>query len=163
VHEAFCEEIFSNHGGFRFWLGNYNDLFKDPKTNEEAYKFWHKKVLARRAGPRETSPAGAREGAVPVGHEEAEPGEQNFYEVVSLLHVDIVDVHANPIQEVMAEGIRLRDATLVKLDVVAFATGFDSVAGGMAQVHIVGTHGKTIAEHRRRGRGRRRGLRWRIF
>lgn len=56
-------------------------------------------------------------------------------------------MNANPIEEVTEKGIRLKDGTLVELDVIVFATGFDSITGGMAQIHIVGTHGKTIAEH----------------
>lgn len=52
VREAIYEEIFSKHGGFRFWLGNNNDLLKDPKANDEAYKLWRKKVLARVPDPK---------------------------------------------------------------------------------------------------------------
>lgn len=146
VREAFYEDIFSNYGGFRFWLGNYNDLFKDPAANAEAYRFWRKKVLARVPDSKKAALLAPATAPHPWGTKRPSL-EQNFYEVASLAHVDIVDVTANPIDAVTAEGMRLRDGTVVPLDVIVFATGFDSVTGSMAQMHIVGTHGKTIVQH----------------
>jgi hypothetical protein len=73
VREAFYEQIFSKDGGFRFWLGNYNDLFKDPAANAEAYKFWRKKVLARVPDPEKATTARARKSPAFMGHEAPEP------------------------------------------------------------------------------------------
>jgi len=65
--------------------------------------------------------------------------------------VDVVDVNASPVEAVTAEGIRLRDGTLVELDIIVFATGFGSVTGGggiwCRCVLWARSYGKTIPEH----------------
>jgi cation diffusion facilitator CzcD-associated flavoprotein CzcO len=117
VREAFYEQIFSKDGGFLFWLGNYNNLFKGPAANAEAYQFWRKKVLARVPDPKKQELLAPEKAPHPWGTKRPSL-EQNFYEVASLPHVDIVDVNADPVEEVTEKGIELKDGTVVELDVI---------------------------------------------
>ena len=55
AREAFFDKLFLEGGGFQFWLGSYSDIFQDAKGNEEAYKYWRKRVIARIPDPKKTS------------------------------------------------------------------------------------------------------------
>ena len=76
-------------------------------------------------------------------------------------------MNASPVEAVTAEGIRLRDGTLVELDIIVFATGFGSVTeGGGYGADAYCGHVRMARQFRsigRIGRARRWGLRWRIF
>ena len=147
--EAFYEELFTKHGGFRFWLGTYNDLFQDQKANDEAYKFWRKKILARIPDPKKAALLAPEKPPHPWGTKRPSL-EQNFYEIVSMPHIDIIDVNASPLEEITEKGIRTKEG-LVEVDVIILATGFDSVTGSLAQLNIQGTDGGTIADHWKNG------------
>lgn len=49
--EAFYQMLWDT-AGFNFWLANYNDLFKNPEANTQAYNFWAKKVRERITDPK---------------------------------------------------------------------------------------------------------------
>jgi cation diffusion facilitator CzcD-associated flavoprotein CzcO len=72
--------------------------------------------------------------------------EQNYYEVFNLPHVDLIDLQEDPIEECTETGIRTRTG-FKEFDVIALATGFDSVTGPLAQLDIRDTKGNTIADH----------------
>ena len=61
-------------------------------------------------------------------------------------NVDVVDVKANPVVEVVEKGIVTQDGKLHELDILALATGFDSVTGGMKNMGLKNIHGETLAE-----------------
>jgi cation diffusion facilitator CzcD-associated flavoprotein CzcO len=143
--EAFYHKLLIEEGGFKFWLATYKDMLFDQKANDEAYKFWRQSVLKRVKDPKKAAMLAPEVPPHPWGTKRPSL-EQNFYEVVSLPHIDIIDVNQTPIQEVTETGIRTKDG-LVEVDVIILATGFDSVTGSLAQLNIRGTDGSTIADH----------------
>jgi hypothetical protein len=72
--------------------------------------------------------------------------EQRFYEVVDADNVTIIDVNANPIEDVKAEGL-VTPQGLNEIDILILATGFDSVTGSLGQLNIQNSKGETIADH----------------
>ena len=63
--------------------------------------------------------------------------EQNYYEVLDGDNVDIVDISAKSgteIVEFTEKGIKTSDGKVHEADVIALATGFDIVSGGMTSV-----------------------------
>ena len=147
--EKFYHELLVERGGFNFWLGTYKDMLFDQKANDEAYKFWRKTVLKRIPDPKKAALLAPENPPHPWGTKRPSL-EQNFYEVVSMPHVDIIDVNENPIEEITATGIKTK-LGLVEVDVIILATGFDSVTGSLAQLNIQGVKGETIADHWKNG------------
>lgn len=117
----------------------------DQKANDEAYKYWRKKVLARIHDPKKAALLAPEDPPHPWGTKRPSL-EQNFYEVISLPHVDIVDLHSNPIVEITEKGVKTADGNVTEVDIIILATGFDAVTGSLAQLNIVDSDGKTIKE-----------------
>jgi len=143
--EKFFHRLMVEEGGFKFWLNGYKDLFFDMKANEEAYKFWQKTVRKRIPDPKKAELLAPTNAPHPWGTKRPSL-EQNFYEVVSMPHIDILDINQDPIIGVTEKGIQT-ESGVVEVDVIVLATGFDSVTGSLAQLNIQGTKGGTIADH----------------
>ncbi|KAK4996180.1 hypothetical protein LTR66_004153 [Elasticomyces elasticus] len=147
--EKFYDQLLNVKGGFNFWLGNYKDSLYSQEANEEAYKFWRKNVLKRIPDPKKAALLAPEYPVHPWGTRRSSL-EQNFYEVISMPHIDIIDINENPIEEVTATGIRTKLGH-VEADVLILATGFDAVTGSLTQLDVRGTHGETIAHHWKNG------------
>ncbi|QDS70788.1 hypothetical protein FKW77_004242 [Venturia effusa] len=143
--EKFFHNLMVEEGGFRFWLNTYKDMLFDEKANAEAYEFWKKTVRKRIPDPKKAELLAPTKAPHPWGTKRPSL-EQNFYEVVSMDHVDIIDVNEDKIIEVTEKGIKT-ESGIVEVDVLVLATGFDSVTGSLAQLNIQGTGGGTIADH----------------
>lgn len=72
--------------------------------------------------------------------------EQDYYEQFNKPNVDVIDVNANPVVEVVPEGIRTADGVVHEFDVIALATGFDSVTGGLKDIDLRGTKGELLRD-----------------
>ena len=140
--EKFFEERWKN-GGFEFWLATYKDMLFDEKANREAYNFWAKKTRPRIHDPRKRDILAPVEPPHAFGTKRPSL-EQDFYEQFNKDHVDVVDVKANPIKEIVPEGIVTEDGKLHELDVLALATGFDSVTGGMKNMGLRNIYGELL-------------------
>ena len=68
--------------------------------------------------------------------------DQNYYEAVQLPNVHVEN---RPIKRIVPEGVALADGTVRALDVLVFATGFDTHAY-MRPMNVTGLDGATIAE-----------------
>lgn len=143
--EKFYHKLMVEDGGFKFWLGAYKDMLFDQKANDEAYKFWRKTVQARMKNKEKAEMLAPENPPHPWGTKRPSL-EQCFYEVVDKDNVDIIDVNANPIEEITEKGIRTSKGH-VDVDMIIFATGFDAVTGSLSMLNIKGTDGKTIKEH----------------
>ena len=142
--EMVFEELWQN-GGFEFWLATYADTLYEMKANREAYNFWAKKTRARIQDPT------ARDILAPLEPPHAfgtkRPSlEQNYYEQFNKPNIHIVDIKANPISEIKANGIVTADGKLHEVDVIALATGFDSLTGGMKSMGLKDVDGVDLAE-----------------
>ncbi|KAH7139387.1 cyclopentanone 1,2-monooxygenase [Dendryphion nanum] len=144
AREKFYEELFQK-GGFEFWLANYKDLLFDKEANRHAYDFWAKKVRARITDPVK------RDILAPVQPPHAfgtkRPSlEQNYYEMLDKPENEVVDIKKTPITEVTETGIKTDDGKLREFDVIALATGFDSVTGGMKNMGLKDVDGIPLSE-----------------
>lgn len=129
--EAFYEKVWAE-GGFRYWVALYKDNLFNPKANEESYKYWAKKTRARIGDPRKRDLLAPLD--MPHYFGIKRPClEQTYYEQFNRPSVDVVDVKNNAIKEFTETGITLQDGTHHEFDVIAIATGFDVVTGGMRQ------------------------------
>jgi cation diffusion facilitator CzcD-associated flavoprotein CzcO len=140
--EAFYEKLWQ-HGGFEFWLGTYQDMLFDDDANLEAYKFWLKKTRPRIHDPVTRDILAPLEPPHAFGTKRPSL-EQDYYEQFNKPNVNIVDIKANPVVEVKPEGIVTADGKLHELDVIALATGFDSVTGGMKNMGLRNVYGETL-------------------
>lgn len=143
--EAFYEELYEQ-GGLNFWLGNYRDYLFNENANKEAYKFWRKKTLPRIPDPQKAALLAPENPQYPIGTKRLSL-EQDYYEVLSQDNVSVVDVKANPISEIVPDGVILSDGTFLDVDLLIFATGFDAVTGGLTQIDIRGAQNRLLRDY----------------
>jgi cation diffusion facilitator CzcD-associated flavoprotein CzcO len=131
-------------GGFKFWLGNYQDMLLDDAANRTAYEFWRDKVRARIKDPAVAEKLAPTEPPHPFGVKRPSL-EQWFFDIFNKDHVELVDLKQSPIKRVTPTGVQTRDGEY-SLDVLVMATGFDAVTGGLININIRGTDGATLRE-----------------
>jgi cation diffusion facilitator CzcD-associated flavoprotein CzcO len=61
-------------------------------------------------------------------------------------HVTLVPVKKNNIAKLTETGIVTEDGTLHEVDIIALATGFDSVTGGLKALDVTGLNGEVLAK-----------------
>jgi hypothetical protein len=61
-------------------------------------------------------------------------------------NVDMTDIKVNPVVEIKPGGILTSDGTLHKLDVIALATGFESITGGMKNTDLRSIYGEVLSD-----------------
>ena len=130
-------------GGFRFLFETFDDLLVDQRCNDLASEFVRDKIRAI-VHDRDTAellapknhPLGSKR--PPLGH--------YYYETYNRENVSLVDVSANPIEEVTETGLRLADGTTYEFDMLIFATGFDAATGALTAIDIRGSDGRSLAE-----------------
>jgi len=149
TREAFYEKMFEA-GGFEFWLANYRDLLFDNKANRKAYDFWAKKTRARITDPEK------REILAPLEPEHAfgtkRPSlEQNYYEMLDRPQNKVISLKNNPIVKIVENGIVTQDGKVHECDIIALATGFDSVNGGMKNMGLKDVEGVELSEKWKNG------------
>ncbi|MFC8381718.1 flavin-containing monooxygenase [Nocardia sp. NPDC057272] len=142
--EATYEKLWEM-GGFRPWLGNFNDLFFDLDSNRLFYNFWRDKTRARIKNPDLWEILAPTEPPHPFGVKRPSL-EQRYYEIFNQDNVHVVDLQANPIVEVTPKGLRTADGTEHELDLLVLATGFDAVTGGITAIDIRNAAGESIAD-----------------
>lgn len=72
--------------------------------------------------------------------------EQNFYEAINRPENDVVDIKNNPVKEVTEKGIVTADGQKREFDIIALATGFDAVTGGMKNMGLLDINGVDLKE-----------------
>ena len=142
--EAFFEQLWAN-AGFEFWLATYKDMLFDKKANDQAYAFWLKKTRARISDPEKRDILAPNEAPHAWGTKRPSL-EQDFYEQMDKPQNHVVDIKANPIVEVKENGIVTQDGQMREFDVIALATGFDSVTGGMKNMGLRDEEGVLLSE-----------------
>jgi cation diffusion facilitator CzcD-associated flavoprotein CzcO len=143
----------TNHflkGGFRFVANSYNDILTDPVCNRHCYDFWARKTRARIHDKETADTLAPLEPPHPFGAKRPSL-EQDYYDSFNLPNIHAISVKENPIVEVVPEGIMTADGTLHKLDIIALATGFDAVTGGLKNIKITGLGGQVLADKWEKG------------
>lgn len=131
-------------------MKNYSDMTRDVKANRVAYKFWRDKTRPRILDQRKADILVPMEPPHPFGAKRLAL-EQGIYEKFNRPNVDVVDIKTNPILRFEPEGVRTADGVLHELDILAIATGFDSVTGGLKNMGIQGLDGELLADKREKG------------
>lgn len=70
----------------------------------------------------------------------------DYYETYARDNISLVDLRDTQIQRIEATGVRMADGTLIELDVLIFATGYDAVTGPLIRLNPVGRGGVKIAD-----------------
>ena len=127
--------------GFGFSL-TYFDILLDKASNDTAADFIRDKIAQVVTDPATRAklmpydfPFAAKRPSVDSG----------YFETFNRDDVELVDIRANPLEQITSTGIRTRDGDY-PLDVIVFATGFDALTGSLLRPEIVGRNGLTLRE-----------------
>ncbi|SDS23622.1 flavin-containing monooxygenase [Pseudomonas oryzae] len=129
-------------GGFRFMFETFNDIAIEEQANIAAQDFIRAKIAeivkdpdtARKLQPRDL-------------YAKRPLCDSGYYATFNRENVSLVDVKANPIEEITSKGIRTSDGVEHELDVLIFATGFDAVDGNYKRIDIRGRDDLSIKDH----------------
>ncbi|MFP5022390.1 flavin-containing monooxygenase [Pseudonocardia phyllosphaerae] len=136
------EEIYAD-GSLKLWLAGFGEMFFSEEVSEEVSEFVRGKMRERLRDQR------LIDVLVPTDYgfgTHRVPLERGYLEVYHQDNVDLVDCRANPIARIVPEGVELTDGTVVELDVIVLATGFDAGTGALTRIDIRGRDGRSLAE-----------------
>ena len=142
--QRFFEDLWDK-GGFHFWLATYKDMLFEWESNDQAWKFWLKKTQERISDPKKRALLAPSEPPHAWGTKRPSL-EQCYYEVLDDPKNNVVDISKNPVKEVKENGILTEDGEFHEFDVIALATGFDSVTGGMKNMGLKDINGIPLAD-----------------
>ncbi|MEA2881658.1 MAG: hypothetical protein QOH32_914 [Bradyrhizobium sp.] len=126
-------------GGLTF-MAVYNDLALDKAANDTAAEFVREKIAeivedpetARLLQPT-SHPIGTKRICI----------DSDYFATFNRPNVTLVDIKANPIEEILPDGVRAGDR-IYKVDALVLATGFDAMTGSVAKIDISGRGGQTL-------------------
>lgn len=129
-------------GGFRM-LRAFSDLMSNKKSNEYVSQFIASKIretvrdpaIAETLVPKSDLPFGTKRLCVDSG----------YFETFNRDNVTLVDVKANPIQEITTHGLRTNTKDF-SLDILILATGFDAMTGALMNIDIKGRDGLSLRD-----------------
>ncbi|GAP34304.1 NAD(P)/FAD-dependent oxidoreductase [Piscinibacter sakaiensis] len=139
---AVLEEIYAD-GSLKLWLASYAEMFFDEQVGEEISEFVRGKMRERLRDPR------LCELLIPKDYSfgtHRVPLESGYLEVYHRPNVEAVSVKANPIEQIVPEGIQLADGSVHALDVIILATGFDAGTGALTRIDIRGREGRSLRD-----------------
>jgi cation diffusion facilitator CzcD-associated flavoprotein CzcO len=140
---AHFETLWKN-GGLKFWVGNYMDILQEEAANRVTYDFWRDKVRARIKDPVLAEKLAPTDPPHPFGTKRVSL-EQWYFDMFNQDNVELVDIKETPIERVTPNGVVVNGRE-VELDVLALATGFDAVTGGLTRLEIRDSQGVTLRE-----------------
>ena len=129
-------------GGINSLSYAFTDFFTDEAANATAAEFTREKIreivrdpeVAARLSP--TQHIGTKRTCVDVG----------YYEVFNRDDAHLVDVRADPIEQITPRGIRTEAGEEYALDVIVFAIGFDAMTGALLEIDVRGRDGVTLRD-----------------
>ena len=121
---------------------SYNDLLVDPEANATAAEFVRDKIRSIVRDP-ETAAALSPSDHY-IGTKRICLGTR-YYETFNEPHVSLVDLKSEPIEAIVAHGIRTTKATY-DVDMLVLATGFDAMTGSLLRVDFQGKQGQRLSE-----------------
>jgi acetone monooxygenase (methyl acetate-forming) len=136
------EEIYQD-GSLKLWLAGFGEMFFSEEVSEAVSEFVRGKMRER------LKDQALIDVLVPSDYgfgTHRVPLENGYLEVYHRENVDLIGVKDNPIARFRPEGIELADGTVVELDTVILATGFDAGTGALTRIDIRGRDGRSLAE-----------------
>jgi cyclohexanone monooxygenase len=121
-------------------FGVFGDLVVDEAANDEVAQMIHRKIEETVADP--TTAAALKPTGNPLGGRRV-CLDTDYYAMFNRENVTLVDVLKDPIETVVADGIRTRDGHY-KIDVLVLATGFDAMTGALLKIDIRGRQGLSL-------------------
>ncbi|WGX96670.1 NAD(P)/FAD-dependent oxidoreductase [Nocardioides sp. L-11A] len=135
-------ELMWEQGGGLAFRAAFADLSTSEDANETAAEFIRDKIRQTVTRPE------VAELLVPHDHPYAAkrpPVDIEYYETFNRDDVSLIDVRADPIEAITADGLRTRDRHFTFDDLV-LATGFDAVTGALSRIDIRGVRGETLQD-----------------
>ena len=131
-------------GGSISYLYAYTDLLVNKPSNDTASEFARNKIrgivkdkkTAELLAPKD-HPIGTKRLCL----------DTNYYETYNRPNVSLVDVRADPIDQITEGGLRLRSGTSFELDAIVFATGFDAMTGALNEIDVRTSEGAVLRRH----------------
>lgn len=144
--QSIFQKAWDKGGGFRFMFETFSDISTSEEANFEAQEFIRGKIAEIVDDP-ET----ARKLTPHTLWAQRPLCDNGYYATYNRDNVDLVDVKTNPVEEITPKGVRTSDGMECEVDVLVFATGFDSVDGNLKRIDIRGRNGETITDHWKNG------------
>ncbi|MGW0577446.1 flavin-containing monooxygenase [Streptomyces sp. NPDC002920] len=120
----------------------YTDTGRDLEANRRLADFVRAKIRAIVQDPETAAkltptdhPIGSKRICVDSG----------YYGTYNQEHVELIDLRAEPIEEITATGILTAEGQKT-FDVIVFATGYDAMTGPLTRIDLRGRDGMSIAE-----------------
>jgi cyclohexanone monooxygenase len=128
-----------SRGGLTF-MSVYNNLALDKVSNDTAADFVREKIAeivkdpgtAKLLQPN-SHPIGTKRICI----------DSDYFAAFNRPNVTLVDIKANPIEEILPNGVRTA-AKDYEVDALVLATGFDAMTGSVAKIDICGRSGQTL-------------------
>ena len=128
-------------------FGVFGDLIVDEKANFEVARLIHDKIDEMIDNP--VTAAALKPHRDPLGGRRV-CLDTDYYKTFNRANVDLIDVLTDPIDVVVADGIRTH-ANHYVLDALVLATGFDAMTGALLAVDIRGRNGRSLRDKWRDG------------
>jgi cyclohexanone monooxygenase len=129
-------------GGFAF-LSCFADMRLDMKANDVAADFVRDKIRSIVKDPStaellcpKTHPLGTKRICV----------DTNYYATFNRENVELIDISADPIEEITSAGLRTGGLEF-EVDAIVFAIGFDAMTGALTRMDIRGRGGISLRDH----------------
>ncbi|MFD9892711.1 flavin-containing monooxygenase [Amycolatopsis sp. NPDC059027] len=135
-------------------VATFTDTGRDLAANALLADFFRDKIRKTVTDP------GTAELLVPRGHPIGTKRlcvDDGYYETFNREHVRLVDLRAEPIEEITEDGVRTTKESY-PLDVLVFATGYDAFTGALARMDITGRDGARLPDRWADGPGTYLGL-----
>jgi cation diffusion facilitator CzcD-associated flavoprotein CzcO len=139
--EAIYEKAWET-GGLRFRAA-FRDLVTSNEANATAVTFLKRKILEIVKDP------ATAQRLADIDHPYAAkrpPIDTDYFETFNRDNVELVDIRADPIDQITAQGIQTKGGALYPLDIIVFATGFDGMTGSLLKMDIRGRDGLSLKE-----------------
>ena len=128
--------------GGAFFLSAFADTLANPVTNDAVANYVRNRIRATVKNPvtAETlcptdHPIGSKRICV----------DTDYYATFNRDNVSLVDVAADPIEHITANGLKTQGSSY-EFDALVLATGFDAMTGALLRMNIVGENGATLAD-----------------
>ena len=120
----------------------FNDIFFNREANDQAAEYVRNKIRRIVKDPQVAAKLAPTDHAIGTKRICVDT---DYYATFNLPHVSLVDLKANPIEEIVPTGIRTKDVTY-DLDSIVFATGYDAVTGSLDRIAIRGRNGLALKQ-----------------